>query len=252
MNLFFVEETEVSNFGDLVKRLRKEKGLTLEAVAKKIGSHKGYVSGIENDKVNPPSVKIIRKFARMFAQDERTLVRIAWADKAPDIIREDAQRMVALAENEGASAVDLTRVPLLNSASTGYASELNPDGRPRPAVEASLIIPRTRASVEFAATICDDSMEQQGGTTFSRGDIVLLSREEKIRNGSVVYILFSMRQKRQALVRQVMLEQGEHIVLQPLNKEYPLEFLTQDDVDAVYRVVGRIEMFERATADVNA
>ena len=40
----------MSNFGDLVKRLRKERSLTLEAVAKKIGSHKGYVSGIENPK----------------------------------------------------------------------------------------------------------------------------------------------------------------------------------------------------------
>jgi hypothetical protein len=32
----------VSHFGDLVRKLRKEKGLTLEAVAKKIGSHKGW------------------------------------------------------------------------------------------------------------------------------------------------------------------------------------------------------------------
>ncbi len=31
----------MSRFGDLVKKLRKEKDLTLEAVAKKIGSHKG-------------------------------------------------------------------------------------------------------------------------------------------------------------------------------------------------------------------
>jgi transcriptional regulator with XRE-family HTH domain len=41
----FEEEVHVSNFGDLVKRLRKERNLTLEAVARKIGSHKGYVSG---------------------------------------------------------------------------------------------------------------------------------------------------------------------------------------------------------------
>ena len=47
-----------------------------------------------------------------------------------------------------------------------------------------------------------------------------------------------------------MLEQGDHIVLQPLNKEFPLEFLTHDDVDAVYRVVGRVEMLESAGVDV--
>jgi transcriptional regulator with XRE-family HTH domain len=84
----------VSHFGDLVRKLRKEKGLTLEAVAKKIGSHKGYVSGIENDKVNPPSIKIIRKYAKLFGQDARVLARIAWVDKAPEILREDAEEFL--------------------------------------------------------------------------------------------------------------------------------------------------------------
>lgn len=81
----------MSHFGTLVKRLRQEKNLTLEAVAKKIGSHKGYVSGIENDKVSPPSVKIILKYAKLFGQDHKALVRMAWVDKAPAIIRDDAE-----------------------------------------------------------------------------------------------------------------------------------------------------------------
>ncbi len=239
----------MSNFGELVKRLRKEKGMTLEAVARKIGSHKGYVSGIENGKVNPPSVKIIRKFAKLFSQDERTLVRIAWVDKAPAIIRDEARRILSFSETEGASGADLATVPLLNTLATGYAAELASDGRPKPAVRAALVLPKSRGAVEYAATICDHSMEQPGAQSFSRGDVVLLAREEKIRNGSVVYIVFTVRQKPQALVRQVMLEQGDHIVLQPLNKEYPLEFLTHDDVDAVYRVVGKVEMFGLAAVD---
>ena len=84
----------MSHFGDRVKELRKEKGLTLDVVAKKIGSHKGYVSGIENDKVNPPSVKLVKKFAKLFRQDARTLARLAWVDKAPKILREDAEKFL--------------------------------------------------------------------------------------------------------------------------------------------------------------
>jgi len=84
----------VSHFGDLVRKLRKERGLTLEVVAKKIGSHKGYVSGIETDKVNPPSVKLIKKFAKLFGQDARALARLAWVDKAPEILREDAEKFL--------------------------------------------------------------------------------------------------------------------------------------------------------------
>jgi transcriptional regulator with XRE-family HTH domain len=90
----FGEEGCVSHFGALVKKLRHEKNLTLEAVARRIGSHKGYVSGIENDKVNPPSVKIIRRYAKVLGQDARMLVRLAWVDKAPPIIRQDAERFL--------------------------------------------------------------------------------------------------------------------------------------------------------------
>jgi transcriptional regulator with XRE-family HTH domain len=74
--------------------------MTLEGVAKKIGSHKGYVSGIENDKVSPPSVKVIVKFAKVFGQDPRMMVRIAWVDKAPAIIREDGERYLTWCEHQ--------------------------------------------------------------------------------------------------------------------------------------------------------
>lgn len=90
----------MSHFGDRVKKLRKEKNLTLEQVARKIGSHKGYVSGIENDKVNPPSVKMIKKFAKLFGQDVRMLVRLAWVDKAPSILREDAEQFLGWCQGE--------------------------------------------------------------------------------------------------------------------------------------------------------
>lgn len=94
----------MSRFGDLVKRLRKEKGLTLEAVAKKLGSHKGYVSGIENDKVNPPSVKMLKKYAKIFGCDARGFIRLAWVDKAPDLIKDEAQRFLAWCESQDASS----------------------------------------------------------------------------------------------------------------------------------------------------
>lgn len=240
----------MSNFGDLVKRLRKERAMTLEQVAKKIGSHKGYVSGIENDKVNPPSVKIIRKFAKVFGQDERQLVRIAWADKAPEIIRDDAQRVMALADLESGGSVDMARVPLLNTVTSGYPAEVGADGKAKANVTASLVLPRGRVGVDAAATVVDDSMELQGNGGYSRGDVVLLARDEKVRNGSTVFVVFTQREKKQALLRQIVLEQGDHVVLQPLNKDYPLEFLTQDDLDVVYRVVGKVEMFESAAVDM--
>ncbi len=235
----------MSNFGDLVRKLRKERGMTLEAVARKLGSHKGYVSGIENGKVNPPSVKFIRKFSKIFNWDEKRMAILAYVDKAPKLIREEAGRLLhsngAPAHPNGAHAV-----PLLNTVETGYAYELGEDGNPKSLVDRFLSLPSFGAAVACAATICDASMEQSEGPSFARGDVVLLAPESKIVNGAVVYVVFSTRERRRALVRQVMLEQNNHVVLQPLNKDFPLEFLTRDDLDAVYRVVGKIEWYEGA------
>ncbi len=241
----------MSYFGDLVRRLRKERNMTLEAVAKKIGSHKGYVSGIENGKVNPPSVKFIRKFAKLFNFDERQMVVLAYVDKAPKVIRDEAERLLRSWEDPATAATDgaTVRVPLLNTLETGYSSELGQDGKPKTLTAQSITVPRAKLALEYAATICDASMEGPEG--FSKGDLVLLTPETKISNGSVVYAIFNVRGKRRALVRQVMLEQNDHVVLQPLNKDYPLEFLTHDDLDAVFRVVGKIEMFEGATVTVS-
>ena len=79
----------MSVFGDLVKDLRRHRGWTLEYVARKIKSHKGYVSGIENDKVNPPSAKIVKRFARIFGEDMRKLLRLAAAAKVSAEVREE-------------------------------------------------------------------------------------------------------------------------------------------------------------------
>lgn len=74
-------------FSDTVKMLRRERGMTLEVVAKHLGSHKGYVSGIENQKVNPPSVKIVRKYAKLFQKNEFELICKAAIEKAPASLR---------------------------------------------------------------------------------------------------------------------------------------------------------------------
>jgi len=99
----------VSHFGTLVKALRQEKNLTLEAVAKKIGSNKGYLSGIENGKVNPPSVHFILKYAKLLGQDPKALVRLAWVDKAPSIIREDAEKFLKWCESSGEHEASASR-----------------------------------------------------------------------------------------------------------------------------------------------
>jgi transcriptional regulator with XRE-family HTH domain len=229
----------MSRFGDLVKQLRKERSMTLEQVARKIQSHKGYVSGIENGKVNPPSVKFIRKFARIFGYDEKQMVRMSYVDKAPKLIKDEAT-VILEASRAGGSPGGL---PLLNTSGVDYPTEVDESGSPRPLADARLSLPGVGVEATCAATLVDNSMEAPEGFSLSKGDVVLLAPETKLKHGSVVFVIFKAKDKSMGLVRQVMLEQNEHIILQPLNKEFPLEFLAQDDIEAMYRVVGRIEVY---------
>lgn len=101
----------MNKFGPLVKALRKSAGFTLEHVAQKLKSHKGYVSGIENEKVNPPSVPIVRRIFGVYAAElskagiqatAEDLVELAYASKAPAIIR--ARALERIKDNPLAAA----------------------------------------------------------------------------------------------------------------------------------------------------
>ena len=93
----------MNTFGDVIKTLRKFRDLTLEKCAARINSHKGYWSGIENHKVNPPSTKVVGKIAKLFSPALKDLgieatvedwVELAWACKSPRLIRERAMHRV--------------------------------------------------------------------------------------------------------------------------------------------------------------
>jgi hypothetical protein len=80
------------SFAARMKFLRSARGLTLDQVARAVGSHKGYVSSIETGQMRPPSPRYISRLARLYSVDERELLRLAYAEKAPDLIRDEIIR----------------------------------------------------------------------------------------------------------------------------------------------------------------
>jgi len=233
----------MSTFGELLRRLRREQGFSLRTVAKKLGTQKGYLSGIENAKVNPPSAKLVKRIAQLYRQDERMLLRLAWADKAPSLIREDAVRMVRHTDFDEPTTADLVSVRLLNPEGEPYPVELGSDGTPRSTGSARLVLPRSRPAPDFAVIITDDSMDRVEFPHYRRGDVILLSRAGSVERSSIVYIIFQARDGVRAAIRQAMPEKNGNMILKPLDDHYPLEFVEAEEVRGIYRVVGRIEMF---------
>ena len=236
-------EIAMSNFGELMRRLRRERGYSLKTVARKLSTQKGYLSGIENGKVNPPSAKLVKRISQLYQQDERMLLRLAWADKAPSLIREDAVRMVSHAELEEDASPDLLSVRLLNPDGQPYPAEVDAEGVLRPVGSARLVLPRSRPGPEFAAIINDDSMDSAEMPRYRRGEVILLSRAVRVERPAIVYVVFNAREGARALIRKAVPEDQGAMVLQPFNEKYPLEFIETDDLLALYRSVGRIEMF---------
>lgn len=78
-------------FGQVVRAQRQKLGLTLDAVAKRAGTHKGYVSGIETGKVSPPLARVTGRLCSILEMNEEEMLLLAWAEKAPKEVREKAR-----------------------------------------------------------------------------------------------------------------------------------------------------------------
>jgi transcriptional regulator with XRE-family HTH domain len=74
-------------FGGIVRRARKAKGLTLDVLEAKTRITKGYMSGIENGKINPPSPARLLRIAKNLDLPEQELLLLAYAVKAPKPVR---------------------------------------------------------------------------------------------------------------------------------------------------------------------
>ena len=70
-------------FGKIIHEQRKKLGMTLAELGKKTGMSRGYLSGLENEKVNPPLPYFAFKLAGRLGLDGAAMVTLAWLEKAP-------------------------------------------------------------------------------------------------------------------------------------------------------------------------
>lgn len=94
---------KINRFPDIIKALRLEKGLTLERAAKALGTHKGYISSWENGTVMPPSIKFMAKISKLYGVSVEDLAELAWAEKAPEVVR--ARIFDRIAKGDGTNSV---------------------------------------------------------------------------------------------------------------------------------------------------
>jgi len=75
------EGRRVMNFGERVRELRKEQGMSQRELADRAGIDFTYLSKIENGRMEPPSEEVIRRVAGALDTDADELIVLA--DKFP-------------------------------------------------------------------------------------------------------------------------------------------------------------------------
>jgi transcriptional regulator with XRE-family HTH domain len=239
-------------FGKRLRELRKQKSMTLEALAAKIGSSKGYLSGIENEKVNPPTERFVRKMARIFGQEEIEFLKMAYLDKVPRVLQPEFGRMLGKEPQAAAPAPSRSRpgeaasnsIPLLNSVGQGYPNRIGAGGVPESQSRDQIQIPGLSSTQAFAITVCGDDLAGEGDKGFKEGDIAVVARSGRVADEDVAFAIYSEKGQRQALLRQVKLQDGETVALQSMNRNHPIVYIKRGDMDGLFKVIGRIAFFQ--------
>lgn len=73
----------MKTFGVVIKEARTSKGWSLKQAADKLGTFKGYICGIENGNLNPPSPKVVLKMAQLYELDFGELLALRAMAKIP-------------------------------------------------------------------------------------------------------------------------------------------------------------------------
>ena len=126
-------------------------------------------------------------------------------------------------------------IPVINKVAAGYPRMETDLDLPVGFAESYVYDPTVKAPGAFAVTVCGDSMEPR----FHEGDIVVVDPEAEVHGGAFCFVRFAA--DGDTTFKQVYFDTPETIRLQPLNSQYPPQVHPREAVDAVLKVVRRIE-----------
>lgn len=147
-------------FGDILKQLRKERGLSQDELAALLGTTKQVLSRYETKK-RVPRLSVVSDYAQKLGIPLSMLSGES-ADPVPEITREGGVR----------------RVPILGGAACGEPIYSPSDGTEYATIEENVVC-------DFALIAQGDSMT---GDRIHSGDIVFVRKQDTVRDGEIAAI----------------------------------------------------------------
>ena len=147
-------------FGDILKQIRKERGLSQDELAALLGTTKQVLSRYETKK-RVPRLSVVSDYAQKLGIPLSMLSGES-ADPVPEITREGGVR----------------RVPILGGAACGEPIYSPSDGTEYATIEEDVVC-------DFALIAQGDSMS---GDRIHSGDVVFIRRQDSVRDGEIAAI----------------------------------------------------------------
>jgi SOS-response transcriptional repressor LexA len=266
--------------GGVVRRRRRELGLSLERVAERAGCAKSYLSAVENGRKGPPTEELLTRLEGALELEAGELVRAARWAATPGSVKRDVARLEAerrtlagsiaqiralvrdrgldgafrsgelarLVERAGGGGVGEpvrvvlpVEVPLINKVSAGYPTEFTDLGYPARVADEYVRCPDLHDADAFAARVVGDSMEPE----YREGDIVVFSPMRGVKSGDDCFVRLEPDQE--TTFKRVFFEGeegSERIRIQPLNPRYAARVVERERVAGLYRAVQLMRAVE--------
>lgn len=190
------------NFPTIFKQLRKEKKLTQEQIAARLGVSKSTVSMYENGGRVPP-YEMMERISRLFEVDMNRLFGQPSAVPLPDGVR----------------PVQTRRFPMLGEIACGEPIIANAEYEVY--VDAS-----SDVNADFCLTAKGDSMI---GARILDGDVVFIRAQEIVENGKIAAVIID---NEATLKRWYYFPEKQKLILTPENPAYePLVFIGEELAD---------------------
>lgn len=209
---------------ELMKQYRKEHRLSARAFARQAGFSNAYISLLENDRIQSPSLEALNAVAKAMGMSLDTMLRTiedmdVSLSKEPDVM-DMIKNAVPMPE--------MNRVPMLGSVACGepiYADEQYGEYY---SVDSSI-------HADFCLKAQGDSMIN---ARIYDGDVVFIHQQPDVENGQIAAVLIDDEATLKYFYRY-----GDMVVLRPANPAYKEMTYTKDELNSI-RVLGRAVAFQ--------
>ncbi|EAZ2875470.1 helix-turn-helix domain-containing protein [Vibrio cholerae] len=205
----FSTDYKMMNFGNVIRRLRKAKGWTLQRVCEEMNGaiQTGHLSRVERGELTP-SVYIARNIARALGTSLDSMLAEADGGPLAQVVPDPAQRVPVLS---------WVQAGLWTSSPTGVVPEL---------CDKWVVAPRAKLPPRcYALEVRGDSMQAQYGMSFPEGCYIIVDPNRVPENKS--FVVAMQTNAEEATFKQLIIE-GADKYLKPLNPQYPLLKIDQE------------------------